>query len=156
MLFHNWQEAFHKWKQRYILAVHNSIMTKLFIFFVTVLLAMIPSVSKSQTKTAKVSKIKVDSLKVKQGEKIYKRNCSTCHHFEKQLIAASLKNVMQRHTKEWIFEYISDDAAFMKNDTTARRLNKQGDAWVTSHHFKEQISKKDFDKLIYFLENRKK
>jgi cytochrome c2 len=126
------------------------------LLFIVAGFSLAPLYSTAQTKSGK-SNAPTDSLKLKQGEKIFKRNCSTCHNFEKKLIAAPLKNVLSRHSKEWIFEYISDDSEFMKKDTTARSINKQGDnTWVTSHNFKNAITKKDFDKLIYYFEKRKK
>jgi cytochrome c len=98
-----------------------------------------------------VENSKVDSIKYKTGQRIYKRNCSICHSFDKKLIAEPLNNVLTKHKSEWIYNYISDDRSFMAIDTTAARINSKGNFSMSPHNFKNEISKKDFKALLYFI-----
>lgn len=92
--------------------------------------------------------------KCKDGESIYKKNCSICHSFDIKLIGSPLNDILARRKKDWIYKYISDDAEFSKTDSIAKRLSKNGNLTTTSHNFKNQISKKDFKKLICFLKTK--
>jgi mono/diheme cytochrome c family protein len=98
-----------------------------------------------------VENAKVDSVKYKTGQRIFKRNCSICHGFDKKLNAEPLNNVLTKHKSEWIYNYISDDKSFMAIDSTAARINTKGNISVTAHNFKNEISKKDFKALLYFI-----
>ena len=82
--------------------LHNR-LTNVFLKSLTLLLLLSFSFS-SQAQ-------EVDEARQKEGRKIFKSLCASCHKLDKKLIGPALGNVEERRENDWLKAWIKDNAA---------------------------------------------
>lgn len=91
----------------------------------------------------------VDEARHKEGRKIFKSLCSSCHKLDKKFIGPSLKGVEERRTNEWLKAWIKDNAAL--------RASGDADAIAIFEEFNgsnmnafPQLTDKNIDDILYY------
>ncbi len=60
---------------------------------------------------------------IEAGKNIFKSNCTSCHKIESKFVGPALKNVDQRHSIDWIVNFVHSSQTLIKQgDTSAVRL----------------------------------
>ena len=47
---------------------------------------------------------------IEEGEKLYKANCTACHHIDNRLIGPALRGVSDKYSEEWLIKWIKNSA----------------------------------------------
>lgn len=62
----------------------------------------------------------------KEGEKLFKANCTSCHAVDRKVIGPALKGVYNRRPEEWIIKFVHNSTAVIKSgDEYANKLYKE-------------------------------
>ena len=54
--------------------------------------------------------ISVSAQNTEEGEKLYKANCTACHHIDNKLIGPALRGVSDKYSEEWLIKWIKNSA----------------------------------------------
>ena len=95
---------------------------------------------------------------VKHGEQIFKSICTHCHRtdYETSPVGApGLRDVMERHTPEWEFQWLLSPAAFAKKDETARALTESNPYGLVMPTIPEMADPQNRRDVIEFLKTLK-
>ncbi|GLB50454.1 c-type cytochrome [Neptunitalea lumnitzerae] len=69
------------------------------------------------------------------GKKTFNTRCAACHSVAKKMVGPALKNVDERHTIDWIVNFVHSSQAVIKSgDTAAVRLFKENNQIVMPDH----------------------
>lgn len=108
--------------------------TRYFILATLAMLAAWPAIAAEETATAAASGTAPGAEQAgdaQHGLEIFATICSNCHSMDHDkspvdpqspVGAPGLKNVLKRHSAEWIDKWISGPEAFSKTDPTAKKL----------------------------------
>ena len=95
---------------------------------------------------------------VKHGEQIFKSICTHCHRtdYETSPVGApGLRDVMERHTPEWEFQWLLSPAAFAKKDETAKALTESNPYGLVMPTIPEMADPQNRRDVIEFLKTLK-
>ena len=54
--------------------------------------------------------ISASAQNIEEGEKLYKANCTACHHIDNKLIGPALRGVSDKYSEEWLIKWIKNSA----------------------------------------------
>ncbi|WP_233890778.1 c-type cytochrome, partial [Tenacibaculum piscium] len=91
----------------------------------------------------------VDEARQKEGKKLFKSLCASCHKLDKKLVGPKLGDVESRRENAWLKSWIKDNAAFRASgDKDAievfEEYNKAGMSAFT------QLTDKNIDDILYY------
>ena len=55
----------------------------------------------------------IDEARQKEGKKLFKSLCASCHKLDKKLVGPALAGIEERRTNEWLKAWIKDNAALL-------------------------------------------
>ena len=91
----------------------------------------------------------VDEVRQKEGRKLFKSLCASCHKLDKKLIGPALGGVEERRENDWLKAWIKDNAAL--------RASGDRDALAIFDEYKgspmtafPQLSDKQIDDILYY------
>lgn len=97
---------------------------------------------------------KNDSLALKDGEKLYRSNCSICHSINKsKLIGPTLFEIEKKHKRIWLIDYIKNDEKFSKVDKTAHKKREES-SFVDHQNFEESLSDNDINLILDYIKSK--
>lgn len=112
-------------------------------------------VKSEQTARSKIKKETVANLE--HGKEIFKNICIHCHRIDYEVSvvgAPGLRDVMDRHTPEWLNQWLTNPATFAKKDKTAKALieaNPYGLTMPTLPEMQNAQSRKDVTEFLKTL-----
>ena len=63
---------------------------------------------------------------IKEGESLFKADCSACHAVDRQVIGPALKGMSERHEEEWLISWIRNSQALIASgDETAIQIYEE-------------------------------
>ena len=85
---------------------------------------------------------------VKNGESLFKGNCTVCHGIDDVIIGPALRDVHERRSEEWIYSFVKNSQKVIRSgDEYAVNLyNEYNKTLMTSFDF----SNEDFHSFILF------
>ncbi|MDQ6959211.1 MAG: cytochrome c [Mariprofundaceae bacterium] len=92
------------------------------------------------------------------GKEIFKNICIHCHRTDYDVSAVGapgLRDVMDRHTPEWLNQWLTNPAIFAKKDKTARALIEANPYGLTMPTLPEMQSSQSRKDVIEFLKTLK-
>jgi len=90
----------------------------------------------------------VDAAQQKEGRKLFKTLCSSCHKLDKKFIGPALGNVADRREADWLSLWIKDNAALIKSgDKDAIEAADFSPSAMTSF---PQLTDKNIEDVIYY------
>lgn len=91
----------------------------------------------------------VDEARQKEGKKIFKSLCASCHKLDKRLVGPALGGVEERRTNEWLKAWIKDNAALRASgDADAIAIFDEYNG--SSMNAFPQLSDKNIDDVLYY------
>ena len=54
--------------------------------------------------------ISASAQNTEEGEKLYKANCTACHHIDNKLIGPALRGVSDKYSEEWLIKWIKNSS----------------------------------------------
>ena len=91
----------------------------------------------------------VDEARQKEGRKIYKSLCASCHKLDKKLIGPALGGVEQRRENDWLKAWIKNNAEFRATgDADAIAIFEEYNGSVMSAF--PQLSDQQIDDILYY------
>ncbi len=84
--------------------------------------------------------LEYDPSVVKNGENLFKGNCTVCHAINEVIIGPALRDVHERQTEEWIYAFIKNSQKVIKSgDEYAVNLyNEYNKTLMTSFDFSDE------------------
>ncbi|MGB0879030.1 MAG: c-type cytochrome [Polaribacter sp.] len=89
----------------------------------------------------------VDETRQKEGRKIFKSQCASCHKLDKKLIGPALGKVEERRENDWLKAWIKDNVAFQKIDADAREAAEFSSTAMTAF---PQLTDQNIDDILYY------
>tara|TARA_R110002126_G_scaffold181187_4_gene330000 strand:- start:1697 stop:3004 length:1308 start_codon:yes stop_codon:yes gene_type:complete len=91
----------------------------------------------------------VDEARQKEGRKIYKSLCASCHKLDRKLIGPALGGVEQRRENDWLKAWIKNNAEFRATgDADAIAIFEEYNGSVMSAF--PQLSDQQIDDILYY------
>ncbi len=90
----------------------------------------------------------IDEARQKEGRKIFRSLCASCHKLDKVLIGPALAGVEGRRENDWLKSWIKDNIAFAKSGN--RDAIDQLDFKPTSMTAFPQLSDAQIDDILYY------
>ena len=59
-----------------------------------------------------------DESIVKNGESLFKGNCTVCHAIDEVIIGPALRDIHERRNQEWIYAFIKNSQKVIKSQST--------------------------------------
>ncbi|MBA6156057.1 c-type cytochrome [Tenacibaculum sp. S7007] len=91
----------------------------------------------------------IDEARQKEGKKLFKSLCASCHKLDKKLVGPALGGVEEKRSKEWLQAWIKDNAAL--------RASGDKDAIEIFDEYKQsnmtafpQLTDKNIDDILYY------
>ena len=91
----------------------------------------------------------VDEARQKEGKKLFKSLCASCHKLNKKLVGPALGGIEERRENEWLKAWIKDNAALRKSGDK--------DAIAVFEEYKQspmtafpQLTDKNIDDILYY------
>ncbi len=91
----------------------------------------------------------VDAARQKEGKKLFKSLCASCHKLDKKLVGPALAGVEERRSNEWLKAWIRDNAAL--------RASGDKDAIAIYEEYNQsnmtafpQLSDQNIDDILYY------
>jgi len=108
-------------------------------FFGLILLSILLSIPYQIIAQDEVSQ-EYDPSVVKNGENLFKGNCTVCHAINEVVIGPALRDVHERQTEEWIYAFIKNSQKVIKSgDEYAVNLyNEYNKTLMTSFDFSDE------------------
>ncbi len=93
----------------------------------------------------------LDQSIVKNGESLFKGNCTVCHAIDEVIIGPALRNVHERRSEEWIYAFIKNSQKVIQSgDEYAIDLyNEYNKTLMTSFDF----SNEELNSIITYIQN---
>lgn len=86
------------------------------------------------------------------GKQLFSSRCASCHAVGKEVVGPALKNVEQRHSEEWIVNFVHSSQTVIKSgDTSATRLFDKYNKTVMPDH--PDLSKENIDNILAYVNN---
>ena len=89
----------------------------------------------------------VDEARQKEGRKLFKSLCASCHKLDKKLIGPALGKVEDRRENDWLKSWIKNNAEFQKVDSDAAQAAEFHPSAMTAF---PQLSDKQIDDILYY------
>ena len=89
----------------------------------------------------------VDEARQKEGRKLFKSLCASCHKLDKKLVGPALAGVEDRRENDWLKAWIKDNAEFQKVDSDAVEAAEFSPTAMTAF---PQLSEKQVDDILYY------
>ncbi len=90
----------------------------------------------------------IDKERQKEGAKIFKSLCSSCHKLDKKLVGPKLGGIEERRENDWLRSWIKDNAAFIKSgNKDAIEASEFSTTAMTSF---PQLTDKNIDDVLYY------
>jgi len=108
-------------------------------YFGTVILSLFLSISHISLAQDDESPVFDESV-VKNGESLFKGNCTVCHAIDEVIIGPALRDVHERRNQEWIYAFIKNSQKVIKSgDEYAVELyNQYNKTLMTSFDFSDE------------------
>lgn len=91
----------------------------------------------------------IDEARQKEGKKLFKSLCASCHKLDKKLVGPALGNIEEKRTNEWLKAWIKDNAAL--------RASGDKDAIAIFEEYNgsnmtafPQLSDQNIDDILYY------
>ena len=93
----------------------------------------------------------LDQSIVKNGESLFKGNCTVCHAIDEVIIGPALRNIHERRSEEWIYAFIKNSQKVIQSgDEYAVDLyNEYNKTLMTSFDF----SNEELNSIITYIKN---
>ena len=90
-----------------------------------------------------------------KGKTIFTTRCTSCHNVNAQIVGPALANVEQRHTVDWIVNFVhSPKTLIQKNDKQAVALYNQFNQIVMPDH--SDLSSDDIKDILAYVKSETK
>ena len=89
----------------------------------------------------------VDEARQKEGRKLFKSLCASCHKLDKKLVGPALAGVESRRENDWLKAWIKDNAEFQKVDSDAVEAAEFSPTAMTAF---PQLNEKQVDDILYY------
>ena len=89
----------------------------------------------------------VDEARQKEGRKLFKSLCASCHKLDKKLVGPALAGIEDRRENDWLKAWIKDNAEFQKTDADAVEAAEFSPTAMTAF---PQLSEKQVDDILYY------
>ncbi|WP_299669544.1 c-type cytochrome [uncultured Polaribacter sp.] len=89
----------------------------------------------------------VDEARQKEGKKLFKSLCASCHKLDKKLVGPALGGVEERRENSWLKSWIKNNAAFQKVNADAAEAALYS---ATAMNAFPQLSDKNIDDVLYY------
>ncbi|WP_435414430.1 c-type cytochrome [Polaribacter aestuariivivens] len=89
----------------------------------------------------------VDEVKQKEGRKLFRSLCASCHKLDKKLIGPALGGVEKRRENEWLKSWIKNNAEFQKVNAEAAKAAEFHPSAMTAF---PQLSDLQIDAILYY------
>ena len=135
---------------------HNSISRKLFLS-ITILLIFSFNLFAQQPTTTPVAPatpsastpVAATGGDAVAGKALFNAQCAACHKLDAKMTGPALRNVIDRHDKEWLYKWIKNSSAFIKTgDAAAVKIYEEYNKSVMTAF--PQLSNADIDNIIAY------
>lgn len=93
----------------------------------------------------------IDEAKQKEGRKLYRQLCASCHKLDKKLIGPALGGVTERRENDWLKKWIRNNAELRASgDRDAIAIFEEYNGSVMSAF--PQLSDADIDNILYYTD----
>jgi mono/diheme cytochrome c family protein len=83
------------------------------------------------------------------GKTLFNSNCAACHKLDAKMTGPALRNVADRHDKEWLYKWIHNSAELIKSgDAAAVKVYEENNKVAMSAF--PQLSTADIDNIIVY------
>ena len=91
----------------------------------------------------------VDEARQKEGKKLFKSLCASCHKLDKKLVGPALGGVEERREKDWLHSWVKNNAEFRASgDADANEIFEEyKGASMTAF---PQLSNENIDDILYY------
>lgn len=90
-----------------------------------------------------------------QGKAVFQKNCTSCHAVQTQIVGPALRNVFDRHSEEWIINFVHSSQTVIKSgNTSAVALFTKFNQTVMPDH--ANLSDQDIRNIIGFIREESK
>ncbi|AUC85405.1 cytochrome C [Polaribacter sp. ALD11] len=89
----------------------------------------------------------VDEIRQKEGKKLFKSLCASCHKLDKKLVGPALGGVEERRENSWLKSWIKNNAEFQKVDADAAEAAQYS---ATAMNAFPQLTDKNIDDVLYY------
>ncbi len=91
----------------------------------------------------------VDEARQKEGRKIFRQLCASCHKLDKKFIGPALGGIEERRENDWLKAWIKDNAALRATgDADANAIFKEYNSSVMTAF--PQLSDQNIDDILYY------
>ena len=91
--------------------------------------------------------VTVDEVRQKEGKKLFKSLCASCHKLDKKLVGPALGGIEEIRENEWLKSWIKDNVALQSTDADAREAAEFSPTAMTAF---PQLSDKNIDDILYY------
>ena len=119
-------------------ALHNRLTNVLLKSFTLLLLLSFSFSLQSQ---------EVDEARQKEGRKLFRNLCGSCHKLDKESIGPKLGDVENKYENDWLKSWIKDNAAFQKVNAEAAEVAELKPTAMTAF---PQLTDKQIDDILYY------
>jgi len=85
------------------------------------------------------------------GEQLFKQNCKACHRIHEEVIGPALYGITERRPKKWIYAFIHNSQALIKNGDTMA-VNLYHKYHRTSMPSFPEFTEADIDSILIYIE----
>lgn len=89
----------------------------------------------------------VDEIRQKEGKKLFKSLCASCHKLDKKLVGPALAGVEERRENSWLKSWIKNNSEFQKVNADAAEAAQFS---ATAMNAFPQLSDKNIDDVLYY------
>jgi len=119
-------------------ALHNK-LTSVFLTSFTLILFFASSASSYSQE--------IDEARQKEGKKIFRSQCASCHKLDKKLVGPALGNVEERRENSWLKSWIKNNAEFQKVNAEAAEAALYASTAMNAF---PQLTDKNIDDILYY------
>lgn len=89
----------------------------------------------------------VDEARQKEGKKLFKSLCASCHKLDKKLVGPALGGVEERRENSWLKSWIKNNAEFQKVNAEAAQAAEYASTAMNAF---PQLSDAQIDDILYY------
>ncbi|TXD46809.1 c-type cytochrome [Polaribacter sp. IC073] len=89
----------------------------------------------------------VDEVRQKEGKKLFKSLCASCHKLDKKLVGPALGGVEENRENSWLKSWIKNNAEFQKVNAEAAEAAQYS---ATAMNAFPQLSDQNIDDILYY------
>ena len=131
---------------------HNSISRNLFLSLAVLLTFSLPLFAQDPAAAAPmpaVAAAPAASGDAVAGKALFNANCGACHKLDAKMTGPALRNVVERHDKEWLYKWIKNSSALIKTgDAAAVKIYEEYNKSVMTAF--PQLSNTDIDNILAY------